>query len=120
MLKRFDASKEYFFAEGCFINELSNDALDTAVSIAQARVEPGNTTRWHQLHNTIERYVILSGTGLVEVGDNAPREVGPGDCVIIPARVRQRITNCGNTDLIFLAICSPRFTVECYEDLDQA
>lgn len=111
--------REYFFDEGCFINELSNSDADTAVSIAQARVAVGNTTRWHRLHDTTERYVILSGSGRVDVGDQV-QAVQPGDVVIIPPLCRQRITNTGNGDLVFLAICSPRFRPECYEDLEPA
>lgn len=111
-------STEYFFAaEGCYISELSNTTDDPAVSIAQARVEPGITTAWHQLKNTIERYVILSGTGLAEIGDAAPRSVNAGDVVHIAAMQRQRITNVGNDDLIFLAICTPRFLPENYQEL---
>ena len=41
---RFAASNEYFFVEGCYINELANSAQDPAVSIARARVERGVTT----------------------------------------------------------------------------
>ena len=120
MLKRFDAGREYFFVEGCHINELSNGADDPAVSIAQARVTPGVTTRWHRLRGTTERYLILSGSGRVEIGDEPPQNVGAGDCVIIPPMCRQRICNIGNDDLVFLAICSPRFTPDCYEDLEPA
>ncbi len=111
--------KEYFFTENCFITELSNSEEDPDVSIARARVEPGVTTRWHHLINTVERYYILEGSGLVEIGDEKPQPVGPGDVVLIPPLYRQRIRNIGNQDLIFLAICSPRFTLEVYEDLDQ-
>ena len=32
---------------------------------------------------------------------------------------RQRIKNFGQDDLLFLAICSSRFTVEAYEDLER-
>lgn len=109
---------EYFFREGCFITELSNSAEDQAVSIAQARVEPGQTTRWHRLQHTTERYVILSGAGIVEVGDEKPRPVSEGDVVLIPAFCPQRIHNNGSDDLIFLAICTPRFLPENYEDLE--
>ena len=42
-----------------------------------------------------------------------------GDVVIIPAEVRQRISNVGAGDLVFLAICSPRFTTEVYVDLEE-
>lgn len=110
---------EYFFREGCFITELSNRADDPDVSIAQARVEPGQTTRWHRLRNTIERYVILSGSGVVEIGDELPRTVNAGDVIFIPALCPQRIHNNGDDDLIFLAICTPRFILENYEDLEK-
>lgn len=108
-------TKEYFFAsEGCYISELSNTSDDQAVSIAQARVEPGVTTAWHRLKGTIERYVIISGTGRVEIGDAEPRKVSAGDVVHIAAMERQRIANVGDEDLIFLAICTPRFLPENY------
>jgi galactitol-specific phosphotransferase system IIB component len=42
-IQRYQDSKEYFFMEGCHINELSNQTDDPDVSIARARVEPGVT-----------------------------------------------------------------------------
>lgn len=111
-------SKEYFFSvEGCHITELSNSPSDPNVSIAQARVEPGVTTAWHRLKTSTERYVIISGTGRVEVGDATPRIVNKGDVVYIAAMERQRITNVGDGDLIFMAICTPRFLFEDYESV---
>lgn len=111
---------EYFFDEGCHILELSNSPNDPAVSIARARVEPGVTTRLHQLEGITERYVLLVGRGLVRVGDRPPQHVGPGDVVIIPPRCPQQITNTGTGDLVFLAVCSPRFTRDAYQDIDDA
>lgn len=110
---------EYFLAEGCHIIELLQADDDRQLSIARARVEPGRTTRWHRLSGTTERYVILAGDGLVEVGDLAPRPVGPGDVVLIPPACRQRITNRGPGDLLFLAICTPPFQLENYEDIER-
>jgi len=118
IIKSGGDAAEYYFREGCFITELSNDADDPSVSIARARVEPGKTTRWHHLIDTVERYVILSGEGLAEIGDEPPRAVGAGDVIIIPALCRQRISNIGNDNLIFLAICSPRFFSENYRDIE--
>ncbi len=115
-----DPSAEYFTDERCHILELSNSAEDPDVSIARARVEPGVCTHWHRLRGTAERYVILEGDAEVEVGDSAPRHVGPGDVVLIPPMIRQRIRNLGSDDLVFLAVCSPRFQPENYEDLDDA
>jgi len=116
-IRSYSPAAEYWFDEGCHINELSNDPGDTAVSIARARVGPGGVTHWHRLRGTVERYVILSGIGRVEIGELAAQEVGPGDVVIIPSGCRQRISNPGQTDLVFLAICTPRFEPAAYEDL---
>jgi mannose-6-phosphate isomerase-like protein (cupin superfamily) len=69
--------------------------------------------------NTAERYVLLEGRGRVEVGTLPPEDVGPGDVVAIPPSCPQRITNTGERDLVFLAICSPRFRPEAYEDIEQ-
>jgi len=52
------------------------------------------------------------------VGKLAPQEIKSGDVVLIPPECRQRITNIGTGDLIFLAICSPRFQQAAYEDID--
>ena len=109
--------KEFWFEEGCFITELSNTPDDPAVSIARARVPRGATTRWHRVKDTVERYVILEGRGRAEVGDQPAREVGPGDVVFIPTSCRQRIANTGDNDLVFLAICTPRFEPQAYEEL---
>jgi len=110
---------EYFIAEGCHIIELLQADDDPQLSIARARVEPGRTTRRHRLRGTTERYVILEGEGLVEIGDLSPRQVRPGDVVLIPPACRQRITNSGKGDLFFLAICTPPFQPENYEDIER-
>ncbi|MFT4748410.1 MAG: mannose-6-phosphate isomerase-like protein (cupin superfamily) [Pseudohongiellaceae bacterium] len=117
-IKRFQLENEYYFKEGCHIIEVSNSQSDERLSIARARVEPQHTTAWHQLRGTVERYVILEGTGTVEIGDMPPSIVSPGDVVIIPEQTRQRIRNTGDIDLVFLAICSPRFNSEIYEALE--
>lgn len=118
-IKSSDASHEYYFVEGCFITELWNSADDPAVSIARARLAPGQTTRWHFLRGTSERYVVLEGEGLVEVADLPPHRVRVGDVVVIPPEARQRIANNCGDDLVFLAICSPRFTQAVYVDIDE-
>lgn len=119
MIKRSDAAAEIYTAERCHILEVSNSPDDADASIARARVAPGVTTRWHRLTGTTERYVILEGSGRVEVGQLAAQEVGAGDVVIIPPLCPQRITSTGQGDLVFLAICTPRFRPEAYEDIDE-
>lgn len=116
-IKHLDSTAEFFIDEGCFVIENTTTDEDPLLSIARCRVTPGNTTRWHRLHNVTERYVVHTGEGLVEVGDLPPTRVKPGDTVVIPPGCRQRIRNTGATDLVFLALCTPRFTPACYEDI---
>ena len=118
IIKKKNNNKEFYTDEKCFINELSNTADEPDSSIAQARVEPGITTRWHRLKDISERYCIISGRGRIEVGNHPPQNVNTGDIVLIPPMCRQRITNTGSDDLIFLAICTPRFLNEAYEDIE--
>ena len=100
-----DESREYWFHEGCHILELSNSNDDQALSIARARVAPGVTTQSHRLVDTVERYVILSGSGTVTIGTlTAP--VCSGDTVIIPAGTPQQIRNDG--DCLLYTSPSPR------------
>lgn len=118
-IKKLDLSSEFYTPEKCFIVEQSNSSDDESMSIARARVEPGVSTRWHRLRTSGERYYILSGIGRVEVGDLPAADVGPGDVVIIPPMSRQRITNTGQEELVFLALCTPPFTIDDYEDIDE-
>ena len=113
-----DPGKEFYTPEGCYINELSNTDADPDASIARARVPAGTMTRWHRLAGIAERYVVLSGSGTVEVADLPAQRVGPGDVVLIPPGSRQRIASENTGDLVFLAICTPRFRPEAYEDID--
>ncbi len=117
-IKPFAPETEYLIPEGCYINELSNDGNDPALSIALARVSPGVTTRWHRLRDIAERYVLLKGQGRVEIGDLPPRDMKPQDVALIPAGCRQRISNTGEEDLVFLALCTPRFEQTAYEDVE--
>jgi mannose-6-phosphate isomerase-like protein (cupin superfamily) len=110
---------EFMTPEGCYIIEIFNTPDDTDASIARARVAPGAATRLHRLKGTTERYFIVSGEGRMEVGNLPPRNVQAGDVVLIPPLCRQRITSTGTEDLIFLAICTPRFLKDCYEDIDE-
>ena len=87
--KSNSVTPEHLIAEGCFISELSNSADDPGISIARARLEPGNLK---------------------------PNHVSAGDVVLTPPAAHQRITNTGSIDLVFLAICSPRFTEAVYVD----
>lgn len=117
-IHRAKAADEYYTEERCYILELSNSSADEELSVARARVEPGVTTAVHRVIDTVERYVILSGTGRVDIEGLEPTDISEQDVVIIPEGATQRITNIGDTDLLFLAICTPRFKQNLYEHLE--
>ena len=115
-----DESSEYFFEEGCYILELSNSDKDSNLSIARARLAPNTQTKLHKLNKTIERYIILQGQGEVMLGNSDTthlvQNIKPNDVVIVPESSPQAIRNIGDSDLIFLVICTPRFKVENYSE----
>ena len=117
IIKAFRPDSEFFLEEGCHIVELHNSADDAGCSIARARVEPGKTTELHCLRDIVERYVIVSGSGEVEIDGKAPVAVAAMDVVIIPAAVSQRIRNTGDSDLVFLCVCTPRFDQKKYRQV---
>ena len=110
--------EEFLTRERCFIRELVNVPDITGFSLAEARVDPGVTTELHSL-DVDEWYILKSGTGTVEVGDEPAAVVGPGDIVAIPASTPQRIRNDGDEDLVFLCLCLPRFRPDGYEPLEE-
>ena len=116
LVRRGHQTEEHWFEEGCWIQEWSNHPGDPDCSVARARVPAGARTRWHRLHGTTERYVVLAGRGRVEVGEDHG-EIGPGDVVVIPPGERQRV-HAEDETLEFLAVCTPRFRAENYEDLE--
>ena len=116
-IRHFDGTTEYYFQEGCYITELSNSEDDPGLSIARARIEPEVTTKLHKLIDTVERYVILQGEGLVALNGQPLEKVAACDVVLIPPDCSQKITNSGNRDLIFLAICAPRFKTNMYQEI---
>lgn len=114
-----DPAEEYYFQEGCHILECWNSAADGDASIARARVAPARTTRRHRLAGITERYVILAGQGRVTLDRRRGEDVGPGAVVVIPPGCDQQIENTGTRDLVFLAICTPRFSTAAYQDTDE-
>lgn len=119
-VKQGDASLEYETDERCHIIEVANDSGDEQLSIARARVDAGVTTAWHRLNGISERYIIVSGKGLVEVEDIEATRVEAGDVVRIPAGKAQRIANTGDEQLIFYAVCVPPFSEQAYINLESS
>ncbi len=118
MLFHTNPAQEFYTPERCFITEIINQAASPGISIAQARVIPGETTQLHAL-SLDEYYYILSGQGDMELNGQGWHAVKPGDVVQILAGQAQRIRNTGQTDLLFLCICNPRFVPDTYTVLGE-
>jgi mannose-6-phosphate isomerase-like protein (cupin superfamily) len=46
--------------------------------------------------------------------------IGAGAVVVIPPGCAQRIACLGDEELVFLAICTPRFEAQAYQDVEEA
>lgn len=112
-------AERFYTQERCYISEYMNTPEESQVSVAQCTVAPGVTTQLHSL-SVQERYIIMQGSGLMELGQENPFVVNVGDVVIIPAGVAQRIRNVRDEDLVFLCVCTPRFCPEHYQVLESA
>lgn len=108
---------EVYTSERCYIAEILNEPGYPELSIARARVSPGITTRLHVV-DVLEWYVIESGAGRMFLGAGDPFEVDAGSVVAIPADTPQKIENTGDDDLVFSCVCTPRWTPECYRELE--
>lgn len=113
-----DEADEFYTDERCHILEIQNDSDIPNYSLARARVEPGVITAWHRLIGVEECYFILSGEGIVYVGEEYQESVKLGDFIHIPADCAQRIQNTGLSDLVFLCYCTPPFSDACYDSLE--
>jgi len=102
---------EYLTPERCYIAE---NFSDKDVSVACATVKPGVTTKAHHLKKIQEIYIITAGEGKMTLSGLQPTLVSAGDVIVIPAGASQKITNTGQTDLVFYCVCTPRFTEDCY------
>lgn len=112
------AGRPFPTRERCEIRELLNDPADPAASLAEARVAPGAVTELHALP-VDERYIVLRGEGRIELGGRWSH-IRAGDAALIPAGTPQRIENTGAEELLFLCLCTPRFTPEAYRPLEES
>lgn len=105
---------EFRSSENVFILESWNLADDPVLSMARARLAPGECTQEHVLVGTTERYLVVRGVGEVCVGALPAAPVQAGDVVYIPPGTPQSICNTGTGDLVFYCICTPGFSATDY------
>jgi mannose-6-phosphate isomerase-like protein (cupin superfamily) len=99
--------------DGSTIRVLLDARLGGAVeqSLAEATLAPGQATQRHFHARTEEIYVVLAGSGELEV-DGERRAVEPGDAALIPPGARHQIRASGDGELRFLCCCAPAYSDE--------
>ena len=79
-----------------------------AQSLAEASLDPGQSTQRHYHARSEEIYLIIEGAGELEVGGDR-RTVGPGDAILIPpGRWHQLTATESGTTL--LCCCVPPYS----------
>lgn len=100
-------------ADGSTIRELlaHRNSCIRLQSLAEARLEPQQSTTPHYHPRTEEIYYILTGEGRMQIGEEV-QQVGPGDAIAIPPGLAHQITNTGTVTLKFLCCCAPAYEHE--------
>ncbi|TMT85922.1 cupin domain-containing protein [Haloterrigena sp. H1] len=84
-----------------------HEVSETELTITWVDVEPGACQVTHE-HDPEQVYVILSGTGVMTVGDEE-RAVAAGDLVHIPANTEHGLENTGDRTLEYVSAATPAF-----------
>ena len=83
----------------------------TQCSLAEEMLPPGCAVTPHHHRDLEEIYYIVSGAGLMTVGESS-REVGAGDAVYIPRGHRHSLKNTGTEPIKLILVCGPAFFYE--------
>ena len=80
----------------------------TNCSLAEETLPPGCAVTPHHHREIEEIYYIVSGRGLMSVGDET-QEVEAGDAVYVPRGHRHTLKNTGDQPITLLVACGPAF-----------
>lgn len=117
----YERVKPYVTKDGSTIRELIHPSVhgNRNQSLAEATVPPESKTRLHWHRIVEEIYFILEGRGIMTIGEEA-FPVSVGDSVLIPPGNPHRIENTGRSPLKVLCACSPAYSHEDTELIDEA
>ena len=106
-----EQSQAFTTLDGSTIRVLLDATLGGAreQSLAEASLPAGGSTQRHYHARTEEIYVLLEGSGEMEVeGDR--RRVAPGDAILIPPGAWHEIRAEATEGLRFLCCCAPPYS----------
>jgi len=109
-VKNLEEVPAFTTKDGSEIRELlahRNSAIRNQ-SLAEARLEPGESTQEHYHRKTEEIYYITHGVGKMRIGSEV-RDVKSGDAIAIPPGQRHKLWNAGGETLRLLCCCAPAY-----------
>ena len=113
MIKKSEYEKiqPYITKDGSIIRELMHPFvhLNLNQSLAEAIIPQGASTYLHKHHQSEEIYYVLSGSGVMTVGEDQ-LEIKEGDTICIPAGIFHNIKNIGAVLLKILCACAPPYS----------
>jgi mannose-6-phosphate isomerase-like protein (cupin superfamily) len=112
-VSKLDDLERFTTLDGSTIREIVGPAWTPArnQSLAEATVPPGGATTAHYHREAEELYFFTGGRGRLRLGD-IEREVGPGDCAVIPPGTVHKLRNTGEEALVLLCCCAPAYSDE--------
>src|SRR4051812_9726858 len=110
-LSRLHEREPFTTLDGSTIREVVHPSWTPArnQSLAEATVPAGGATIPHLHREAEELYFFTAGRGVMTLGGEE-REVGAGDCVVIPPGTPHALRNFGDAALVLLCACSPAYS----------
>ena len=104
-LRSLTTAEPFTTKDGSTIRELHHTPVQ---SLAEATLEPGQSTQRHYHAVTEEIYLITRGGGVLEV-DGESRDVSAGDAVLIPPGAWHELV-AGPEGARLLCMCAPPYS----------
>jgi mannose-6-phosphate isomerase-like protein (cupin superfamily) len=79
------------------------------MSLAEAEISPGSTTKNHLHKRSAEIYYILHGRGIIHL-DGEESIVAANDAIYIPPGTEHFIENTGKDDLVIICCSTPPYS----------
>jgi len=87
-------------------------------SVAYAEIAPGRSSIRHYHPETEESYTVVSGEGILELGESRIT-MTPGSSRLIPPGTTHKISNTGKETLGMWVVCVPPWSPDCSIFLEQ-
>jgi mannose-6-phosphate isomerase-like protein (cupin superfamily) len=112
-VRRYSEIEAFATLDGSEIREWAGRVSAPAQnqSLAEATVPVGGATTEHYHRVTEELYLVSAGRGRL-VLDGEQREIGEGDCALIPPGARHKLFNVGEVPLRVICACAPAYSDE--------